>query len=154
MSIHGEHPVGSSAKRIPRVIAALGSQGSSYRVIEAQSREAEQIADWLETHFPIVGVQIEWERVSSRRCIEWSDTLGLTRAFTTLVRDLPGNPPVVVTWSDALLPSLEIALSELVKVAEVIFESSFDTWIVCKSENWCIEVHHEGTICFGYGRPG
>lgn len=39
-------------------------------------------------------------------------------------------------------------LSEVVKVAREIFECTFDTWIICESENSCVELHHEGTICF------
>jgi len=134
-------------------MAALESVGSSYRAIEAQSSEAESIADWIESHFPITGVQIDWARVSSRRCFEWSESEDLVRSFGSLVRGLPAKSIVVVTWSDALYPSLEMPLCEVTKVASSIFEASFDSWIICESENWCIEVHHEGTICFGYGRP-
>ena len=72
-------------------------------------------------------------------------------SFATLVSDLALNHTVTVTWDNALLPSIEVALSDAVKVAVSVFESSFDTWIVCPQENWCIEAHHEGTLCFGYG---
>lgn len=153
MSTRGDNRAGGSLKRIPRVVSALTSQGSLYRVIEAQSPEAEAVADWIESHFPIIGVQIEWAKVSSSRCIEWSETADLMKAFASIAQDLPRKTTMIVTWSDALYPSLEMPLSEVEKAAPAIFESSFDTWIVCESENWCIEVHHEGTICFGYGRP-
>jgi hypothetical protein len=144
---------GASKTRIRHVVSVLDSHGSPHRIIEAQSPEAEAIADWIESRFPVVGVQIDWARVSSARCVEWSDTDGLIRGLATLVRDLPPETTVAVTWSDALYPSVEMPLSEVLKAAPAIFECAFDTWIVCETENWCIEVHHEGTICFGHGRP-
>ncbi len=153
MSTRGSNQVSGSLRRIPRVISALRAQVSPYRVIEAQSSEAEAIADWIELHFPVIGMQIDWSKVSSSRCIEWSETADLVRAFATIIRDLPSQTTVVVTWSDALYPSLEMPLSSVARVAPEIFESCFDTWIICQAENWCIEAHHEGTLCFGHGRP-
>jgi hypothetical protein len=150
---HSDNRVRGSLKRISEVILALESHNSAYRVIESQSPEAEAIADWIESHFPIVGVQIDWDKVASSRCIKWSDTSDLVRSFATIVCDLSPEANVIVTWSDALYPSLEMKLSEVVQSSGAIFEACFDTYIVCQSENWCIEVHHEGTICFGYGRP-
>jgi hypothetical protein len=134
-------------------VSALDSHGSRYRIIEAQSSEAEAIADWIESHFPIIGAQIDWPRVSSSRCIGWSDMDELIKGLATLVRDLSLETTVAVTWSDALDPSIEMPLSGVLKAAVSIFECAFDSWITCESENWCIEAHHEGTICFGYGRP-
>ena len=44
---------------------------------------------------------------------------------------------------------------DAVRVTQELFDAKFDTWIVCQSENWCFEVYHEGTLCFGTGQvPG
>lgn len=144
---------GGSQGRVRHVISALKSDSCRYRLIQAQSPEANAVADWIQSQFPIIGMQIDWAKVASSRCLEWAETTDLVKGLATLIQDLPPGTPVIVTWSDALYPSLEMTLSEAAKVAPEIFETTFDTWIVCQSENWCVEVHHEGTICFGYGRP-
>ena len=154
MNTQKENRDSGSVKRIPYVISALNSQGLSYRVIEAQSPEAEAVADWIESHFPIVGVQIDWAKLPTSRCMEWSETVDLVSAFESLVREMDQSTKVVVTWSNARYPSLEMRLCAMLKVASAIFESCFDTWVLCEADNWCIEAHHEGTICFGHGRPG
>jgi hypothetical protein len=138
--------------RIPHVMKALEDAHSHFRLIEAQSPEAEAIADWIESHFPIIGVQIDWSRVQSHECVEWSEIGDLVRAFDSMAHAHPGTASVIVTWSDALRPSLEMKLSEAIRIAPQLFEGVFDTWIVCQKENWCIEMHHEGTLCFGEGR--
>ena len=151
MNARGLSASASSLTGIRRVISALQSQDVAYRVLEPQSRDADAIADWIESRFPIVGMQIDWARVPSSRSVKWSDTGELVDSFATLVSDLALNHTVRVTWGNALRPSIELAQSDVVKIAVSVFGSSFDTWVACPQENWCIEDHHEGTLCSGYG---
>src|ERR1017187_7843997 len=108
MNARGLSASASSLTGIRRVISALQSQDVAYRVLEPQSRDADAIADWIESRFPIVGMQIDWARVPSSRSVKWSDTGELVDSFATLVSDLALNHTVTVTWDNALLPSIEV----------------------------------------------
>jgi len=140
--------------RIPNVVAAIENMKLDCRVIEAQSPEAEEVADWIETSFPVIGMQIDWGNVPKHNCKEWQDMDDLVSSFDHMVSSLPRSATVVITWSDGLCPSIEMQLSDAMKIAKEIFEASFDTWILCRSEAWCFEVHHEGTLCFGEASVG
>jgi hypothetical protein len=139
--------------RIPRVVAALQRSYISHRMIEAQSPEAEGITDWIESHFPFIGSQINWPEMRAHQCVQWSTAEDLVESFERMTNCIPAATLVMVAWSDALCPSLEIRLDDVLKIAAQIFEASFDTWIINQEENWCIEAHHEGTLSFGHGRP-
>lgn len=142
----------SPRKRIPEVMDALVHENISYRIIEAQSKEADALADWLESHFPFAGSGIEWSRIEGHRCVPWSTTDGLVRSFTGMASTMRSDTLVKVMWNDALSPSLEVAFCDVLRLPEHLFEANFDTWIICESENWCFEIYHEGTLCFGKGQ--
>ncbi len=139
--------------RIPAVMAALRDSAIAFRLIEALSAEADSLADWIESHFPIVGSQIDWSRVRGTQRVEWSETAEVVEAFRSATTEFAPDLRVVVTWSDALCPSLEMRLVDAMAIAHQTFEASWDTWIVSLEENWCFECHHEGTSCFGWARP-
>lgn len=56
----------------------------------------------------------------------------------------------MIIWADANMPSLELSLSLVVEHAQIVFQQSWDTWIICPEDNWCIEYYYEGEISFGY----
>jgi hypothetical protein len=57
---------------------------------------------------------------------------------------------VIVFWSNALRPAIQISVDALLRHAVPIIAADFDTWIISKAKGWCIEVYHEGELCFGY----
>lgn len=137
------------ARRAPKLAAKLLRGSIRFRVIPAESEEATALVGWIETRFPLVGEKILWAEVPHHRCVPWNDTSDLIDSFSRLVRDLDKNQEVHVTWSDGSCPSLAIRLGDLLGIAGDVFEADFDTWIVSQNENWCMEAHHDGTLCLG-----
>ena len=140
-------------RRAPAVARKLETGATHWRVIPADSVEVRRVIRWIETHFPMQGERIEWSQVPSHECVEWVETADLVDSFARLASGLPRDSEVVVTWADGSCPSLVIQTSELLRVAADVLEADFDTWIVCATENWCLEVHHDGTVCAAYLLP-
>ena len=135
--------------RIPRIIQALNGKAIQYRIIEARSEEADSIAEWLEKGFPLTGSQINWQKVPYHIGLDWTNEAELETLFPLLIKDLALTARVVITWSDALRPSIEMQLGDVKAVQSEVLGGGFDTWILCRDEKWCIEIHHEGTLCRG-----
>jgi hypothetical protein len=138
--------------RIPEAIGALEREHIAYRIIEARSAEDRALARWLEARFPFVGSGIQWSSVQDGRCVNWSKMSDLVPSFIQMAACVRSDVTVKVIWDDGLSPSLELTLQDAIRVAKELFDASSDTWIVCQSENWCFEVYHEGTLCFGAGK--
>jgi hypothetical protein len=141
---------------IPAVVHALKRIGADYRIIAAQSEEVNDLVLWFERVFPFSYSQVDWTKIPSHECVPWNDVEELLLGLQGLTSDLSSATRVVVLFGNALYPSLEVRLSDMNRVAREIFEqfeTSQDTWIICREENWCIEMHHEGTLCRGKGRP-
>lgn len=137
--------------RIPRVLERLSHAAISHRLIPAESDEASSIADWIEANFPISGAQIDWDRVPGHTCLRWRDEDLIIDSITALTSHLVVDTTVVVTWSDALRPSIEMRLGDVLRVGSELFRGGFDTWVLSREHNWCLEAHHEGTLCLGSG---
>jgi hypothetical protein len=138
--------------RIPRILERLDQLAIGHRLIPAESVEAVTVANWIEANFPISGVQIDWSKVPGHTCLRWHDEDLLGSSIEALTSHLAADTIVVVTWSDAFRPSLELRLRDVLKVGSALFEGGNDTWILSERENWCIEVYHEGTLCLGSGQ--
>jgi hypothetical protein len=98
------------------------------------------------------GERIDWSEVPNHKCGRWSETADLVESVARVASGLRGDPEVVVTWADGSCPSLAVRVSDLLKIACDVFEADFDTWIVCVAENWCLEAHHDGTVCAAASR--
>jgi len=138
--------------RIPRILDRLGRLAIGYRLIPAESAEADAIADWIEASFPFNYTQIDWSKVPGHTCLKWHDEDLLSSSIAALTSHVAADTIVVVTWSDASRPSLELRLCDALEVGAALFEGGDDTWILSERENWCVEVHHEGTLCLGSGQ--
>jgi hypothetical protein len=137
---------------IPGVLKALREQNLPHRVIAALSKESEYLTNWTEKAFPWECSQIDWTRVSSRRCVEWTSLEDLVPAFRKMADTLDPASLVVVMWANALCPVLEMLLGDVQKIATQIFEdheTSSDVFVFNTNEGWLIEMHHEGTLCLG-----
>ena len=142
----------SPSVRIPGVLKALEDRQIPHRIIRAESEESRALVEWVERAFPFVGSQIDWSRVTSHLCLNWSALDDLVVEFEELSRRLDEKSLVMVSWADALCPGLELELSGVVQIAKEIFEeheTSTDVLIFSCGERWLIEMHHEGTLCLG-----
>jgi hypothetical protein len=141
---------GSDNRRlIQTVLDALDARGEQYRVLYGS--ESEDAVSWLEQAFPVATWgRILWDKVPSSRCTRWATLSDLEhRLRECCERESLDDLVVVVVWSNALRPGLELSLSSAVRHATPIFEADWDTWVLCRVEGWCLEVYHEREICFG-----
>ena len=131
------------------VLDALETSASKYRLLSQD--EAESNDDWLQRTYPMSAWgRIAWERVPNSICQAWADFDERLQLLNQVIVDNHlGNPNVVIIWSNAVAPSMELELDSIRHVGGIALAADFDTWIVCKSEGWCIEVHHDGEVCFG-----
>jgi hypothetical protein len=135
---------------IKDVTAAIDATGDVYRLLSV----AEQVAidHWWAQHFPFASWgRIQWSALPDHVCHTWTAKWDdLVDTFHTLcdTEELK-DPNVVIIWSNALRPALICPLHVVRDHAAIIFEADFDTWLLCPSKAWCIEVYHEGEICFG-----
>ena len=111
-------------------------------------------ACWLEGKFPIVSWgRIDWDKVDSKYIINYDDYEDQINKLKRLIKEKIKAHYVYVFWSSADLNPILVERSELVKNIAPIIDEGCDTWIIPadkNSEDWCIEVYHEGEICFGY----
>lgn len=140
---------GSDLRLIQELLASLDVGREQYRVLS--SAECERAVAWLKDHFPIaLWGRVIWSEVPDSTCVAWSNFEERASLFAQLCERLDlDNPQVTVMWSNALRPCIEIALEGARRNAEQIFDADFDTWILCPIDGWCIELYHEGELCFG-----
>jgi len=133
------------------VLDALGRSRHPYRKLEANGPEAKETTAWLESCFPINNwSRIEWKKVEDHTQIPWQNSPEARAAFEVLLAQRRlHDQPVIVMWSDQLMPSLELSLEAVRENFEEIIETDFDTWIVPSDRSWCIENYHEGELTFG-----
>ncbi|MDX2214805.1 MAG: hypothetical protein SFY66_16065 [Oculatellaceae cyanobacterium bins.114] len=121
---------------------------------------------WLEQSFPWQWAQIDWVAVPQSQCRHWTSQESQIAAFTELCQIIQINhlsqhpspdPTVVVIWFNANTPVLELPWTVVqrtmqctsVGASSTIFEQDSDTWIMDRQAKWCLECHHEGTLCYG-----
>lgn len=136
--------------RAPAVAIRLEEEPGRYRVLPADSAEARAAVRWIEDHFPMQGERIKWSEVPSHKCVHWSQTRDLVDSFTQMAAGLSEDSELVITWADGSCPSIALQKSRLLTIATVVFEADFDTWVVCLAQGWCLEAHHDGTLCAAY----
>jgi hypothetical protein len=106
----------------------------------------------MENSFPIAHWgRIFWENVpkSDRlKCKSFAESVEAIK-YLTEKHEL-NDSLVTVCWTNLLTPNLEIHLKVMLKYAEEVLAVDFDTWIICPEKEWCIEIYHEGEVCFGY----
>lgn len=133
------------------LLAQLDAESVSYNIIWADLPTTEQPTHWIAENFPIAWWgRIDWSLVPGYVEERWHNYDDLATTFRQLIVDQQlGNPNAIATWSDASSLSLELSLNIVARHAELVFQASWDTWIVCPERSWCIECYHEGELCFG-----
>lgn len=108
--------------------------------------------EWLKYAFPWQWSQIDWSRVGGSLCYACPKDSQLVPVFNQLCQQFQlGNPQVTIVWFNARNPVLQMELSVVQPNVLALFSHDWDTWIGSPQAGWCIEYHHEGTLCFGYG---
>jgi len=123
-----------------------------HRVISPQSKDDKDLTEWTQKAFPFGFSSIDWSRVPSHHCVEWASLEELVVAFRKMTESMNHAGLVVVMWGNALCPVLEMSLGDVRQIATQIFEeheTSTDVLFFSRSDRWLIEMHHEGTLCFG-----
>lgn len=133
------------------LLAQLDAELLSYRIIWAEFPAVEQPTHWIAENFPIAWWgRIDWSLVPDRVEKTWHNYHDLAATFRQLIVDEQlGDTNAIATWNDASSLSLELNLGAVARHAELVFQASWDTWIVCPDQSWCIECYHEGEICLG-----
>jgi hypothetical protein len=135
---------------IKDVTDALTKTGWSYKILS--DVEQSELEAWWSSNFPLTSWgRIKWPDILYRVCFQWDEKwLGLIDRFRFICdAENLENAEVVVIWSNALRPSLKCMLNAVRDQAIAIFQADFDIWVVCPEHSWCIEVYHEGEICYG-----
>ena len=136
---------------IPSVVTDLKRAGETFNNFNLDSPENRRASEWLENNFVIASCgRIDWDALPDSLCLTWTNTSELLSAFEKIVRENKLKNSVNVLWTNVLKTPLKIEMNVMLKYAEVIFEEDWDTWVYSEEDNWCIEVYHEGDICFGY----
>jgi hypothetical protein len=143
----------SDPETIREVLDEFDAMNEAYRLIIDQSHE-QSVMQWFTDLYPFVswGVgRISWPDIPASVCRNWSDHPEQLPKFLReiTVRERLADAVVFVIWITSSRPILETTLAVVQRHAAAIFDADLDTWIVCQSDGWCIEVYHEGEICFG-----
>ena len=134
--------------RFPYFIDGLNASDELFRILDIQHSQLN--TKWLENNFPILSSgRINWNEVPNSISNQWNETSDLVDQFYQIVNTKKLTGKVIVAWDNMNILPIEIDMSICLKYAEDIFEESFDTWICCEKARWCVEVYHEGEICFG-----
>lgn len=107
----------SAEIHIPSVLQALKRYGYPYRIVAAQSPEDKRAVEWVERNFQFSYMQIDWTNVPIRICMKWSEIEDLVESFKKLLNSLSSSSVVLVMWSNALCPSLEMTLGDIEKLS-------------------------------------
>ena len=133
------------------VIHSLRSSHAHYRMVPPNGPEHPDLR-WWQDEFPIATWgRVLWNAVPHSECSNWARAADAAETLRELCSNHKlGNSQVVVVWSNATQPCLELSLETVLLHAEPIIDADFDTWIICRAGGWCIEIYHEGELCFGY----
>jgi hypothetical protein len=116
-----------------------------------EDQRALNCVEWLKQAFPWQWAQIDWAKVPGSICYPCQKDPQLLTTLEQLCQQFQlGNPRVTLVWFSAHNPVLQMELSVVQQSALALFTHDWDTWIVRPEAGWCIEYHHEGTLCFGY----
>ncbi len=134
----------------PLIVAHLIKSNEKFKLLEANNQEAVSASEWLENNFPIAPWgRVAWDKVPDSSCTALTDSSELPLAFEKIVLENELNGDVTVLWTNALKSPLELDLTVVLKYSNLFFEEDWDTWIYSNKDEWCIEVFHDGDMCFG-----
>jgi hypothetical protein len=137
----------------PYIADYLVENQEEFELLKPGSEEENISSEWLKKKFPIASWgRIDWSRVQDSTCIQWSEISEQVPIFDKIIADNGLGGDVVVLWTNASKMALKAKLAMIMKYSQMTFDEDWDTWICNLEGNWCIELYHEGEICFGYGQ--
>lgn len=140
---------GKEPRLISDVIKHLDANAESYSVITPDGEEMKNINTWLEQMFPIASWgRIDWRRVPSSVCDKAEGTQQQEKIVTEICNSNQLGGDVTVVWTNQIKPGLRISLETLLRNLPPIIEEDWDTWIANEADGWCIEIYHDGEVCF------
>jgi hypothetical protein len=140
----------SQLKAAQNWLTDVGIPLDACQIFLPNSFAAQYLEQWLSQSFPWKYAQIDWQSVPESICINLPSRDDVALAFSELCQTQQLiNPNVNILWFSAHQPTLAMPL-QLVKdaIAEIVAQD-WDTWSFEPVTGWCVEFHHEGTICYG-----
>lgn len=141
----------------PEVVNHLKNAGEEFEVVNITTAYLNDLisrrtTQWIEKNFPITSWgRINWEEVPNCTCRLWeNDYSKIVSYFQEIVKTNCLDGYVQIEWDNLLLRPLYLKIDVVQRHIEYITEQSFDTWIYSPYFKWCVEIYHEGEICFGY----
>ena len=134
--------------QIPLIVEQLRQSEENFELLTSQDTEAN--TEWLKSNFPIASAgRIDWQKVPQSSCIKYSEDNELLSAFEKIVSEQQLGGNLIVSWSNGLTLPIRVDMNLVKKYAAEIFEEDWETWICNEQDEWLIENHHDGEICFG-----
>lgn len=141
----------------PEVVNYLKNAGEKFEVVDVKYSYLNDLisrkeAQWIEKNFPVADWgRINWKAVSNSHCKLWGDDYSkIVWYFQEIVNSNSLSGYVYIEWDNLLLKPLYLKNDVVLRHIKYIAQESFDTWIYSSELKWCVEIYHEGEICFGY----
>ncbi len=140
------------ASDVMEAAARLGLAPARVELLAPDTAAHRLVDEWLRTRFPIARWgRIDWAGVPGSTRATWDFPADAGEEITRIVASLPpAEGDVHFVWSNALRPIARLPRSVLASDVSPLLELDWDTWILALDEGWCIEVYHEGEVCFGF----
>ena len=123
---------------------------SLFTILDEGEEEFQIASEWLEAKMPIAPQgRINWEMISGKICLTWSNPSSLVNQLEDIVNEEKLCGDVFVLWTNTLKKPVKASLTVVLSHAEKIVNEDWDPWICSITDDWCIEVFHDGEICFG-----
>ena len=123
---------------------------SLFTILNEGEEEFQVASEWLESKMPIAPQgRISWEIISDKVCSTWSSPSSLVTTLNSIVIEEKLCGDVFVLWTNTLKKPVKASLTVVLSHLEKIVNEDWDTWICSITNDWCVEVFHDGEICFG-----
>lgn len=132
---------------------AFDKNKDRYNIFLPKSQKNELINEYLKTNFPIASWgRIDWDKVKNHTIYNTNNHEQNIQSIIKICKKYNLKGDVFILWCDALKPCFRLNLETALKYVSEIISEDWDTWFINFDNQWCIEVYHEGEVCFGFSR--
>jgi hypothetical protein len=135
---------------VPQFAYHLEEHQEYFKLLPPNNLGKDLSGEWLEINFPTILGRVDWKNVPGSYCLRWQSFSDLMSLFQTIINEECLEGEVIIMWLNILRIPLFLDLGILVKYGEEALDEDSNTWIMSQELGWCLEVYHEGEICFGY----
>jgi hypothetical protein len=129
----------------------LNKNSETYKIYSSKGEEGRKIGEHLEKQYPIASWgRVEWDKVDKAIIYNTENHDEEVNAIKKICENCNLKGSIFILWCDISKPCLSMDLSTALKYISDIIAEDWDTWILNLEDKWCIEVYHEGEVCFGY----